>query len=61
MGGALARAAAKTAEVRSSFAPSGVESVPVPWKFRPVSGFWNSESLSICSITSLDTSIVFML
>ena len=46
--------------VRRSFAPSGVASVPVPWKLRPVSGFWNSESLSIASITSLPISIVFI-
>lgn len=48
------------AEVRSSFAPRGVVNVPVPWKFSPVRGFWNSSSFSMASITSLPTSMVFM-
>ena len=48
------------AEVRSRLAPRGVVRVPVPWKFRPVRGFWNSVSFSMASMTSLLTSMVFM-
>ena len=48
------------AEVRSRLAPRGVDSLPVPWKFSPVSGFWNSSSLSIFTITSLPTRRVFI-
>ena len=47
-------------EVRSRVAPRGVVSLPVPWKFRPVMGFWNSVSLSILTITSPDTSRAFI-
>ena len=34
--------------------------MPVPWKLRPVRGFWNSLSLSRASRTLLLTSMVFM-
>ena len=46
--------------VRSRFAPRGVVSLPVPWKFSPVRGFWNSVSFSIWRMASLPTRIVFM-
>ena len=49
-----------TALVRRSVAPKGVVRVPVPWKLRPVRGFWSSSSFSSFSIVSPPTSMVFM-
>ena len=46
--------------VRSSDAPSGVSNLPVPWKFRPVSGFCSSVSFRSLTIVALLTSIVFI-
>ena len=48
------------AEVRSRVAPRGVASLPVPWKLRPVRGFWNSSILSRVSISSPLTRSVFI-
>ena len=46
--------------VRSRVAPRGEVRAPVPWKLRPVRGFWNSVIFSISSITALGTRMVFM-
>ena len=42
--------------VRSRLAPRGVVSRPVPWKFSPVSGFWNSGRSTEPHICPMDAS-----